>query len=305
MAQIDLTSFPKFGTITGGGGISAVFDPLGSMTAAHAESRTAYAGFDCRADPQAIDKIVVACSGNGWDGSGAEGGQVKFSIYGKKVGGPDVLLGIAGPIRDYNQILEHTIYSSDWYTKWDWIWVWPETPTWVVLSDFKAYAPEVPQIGSGRRYLRRVCNSSQPISKSYSHIHGMRFLFELTQPASVVPDIKIEIEHQAWATGISDLLSCGCNLLHRQAPTLVGLASASYEIIDTAGRNLSTETHYERQSTMTAMQLNAGFHEIIPELNSNTYLSSSDLYSGVLVEYGKGLNKGIVTIDPSGEVINL
>lgn len=311
MGQINLSAFPKFGTLTSGGGLAAVFDPVGQTTQGHATSTTGYAGFDCQADPQAIDKIVVTCADNGWDGSGAEGGQVRFFLYGKKVGGPDVLLGTAGPIRDYNQTLEHTVYSSDWFTKWDYIWVWSATPTWVVLSDFKAYSPEIPQIGSGRRYLRRVSNSSQPISKNGTFISGLRFLFELTQSAAVKPDIKIEIEHMAWATGIGELLSCGCYLKHRQASTLADLSTApyfltgSYQIIDRAGRNLSTETHYERQLVRDAIQLGPGFHEIIPWLNSNTYLSSADYYSGVLVEYGKGLNKGIVTIDPSGEVINL
>jgi hypothetical protein len=310
MTQIDLATFPKFGTMTGSAGLAGIFDTVGASTCGHAEATTGTAGVDFRGTPQSVDKVVLWSAGNGWDASGSDGGQVRFKLFGKQGAAPasqtdGVLLGSAGPIRDVNAVRAHAIYSSDWLTKWDWIWVQVTSPTWVILSGFELYAPYVPQIGTDRRVLRRRSDSSQPISKNISDIHGLRFLFELTQPSAITPFIKIEIEHMAWATGVSHLLSCGALLKHRCAETLGELAMQEYSTIDDAGRNLSTSTHYERQSLCDSVHLGVGFHEIIPALNSNTYQSASDWYTTVLVEGKGGLNKGVILIDPGAEVINL
>ncbi|TFZ00226.1 hypothetical protein [Ramlibacter humi] len=309
MSRIDVTNFPKFGSMTGGSGLTGIF--ADNTLTGYAQSTVGFAGVDLRESPQAVDKIIVSSADNGWDASGASGGQVQFRLFGKKGGGTPVnpydgvLLGRAGPIRDINQVIDHAIYSTDWATKWDFIWIVLEAPVWTVLSGFKLFAPVVPQIGAARTILRRRSDSSQPIAKNGCGIPGMRFLFELTQPAAVVPIIKIEIEHMAWATGMSNILSCGCYLFHRSAPDLAALASASYRELDVSGRNLSADTHYERHEPRDAVQLDVGFHEIIPNLNSNTYQANTDWYTNVLVEYGRGLNKGLIDIDPGAVVVNL
>jgi hypothetical protein len=308
MTQIDLSAFPKYGSMIFGGGLSAIFDP--SLSTGYAEGPIGFVGVDMRSNPQSIDKIVLRSASNGWDASGDQGGAVRFRLYVKQGPPPTTpfegeLIGRSGPIRDVNGHLEHSVYGEDWFTKWDQAWIVLETPVWTVLSGFEAFAPVVPQIGAERRILRRRSDSSQPISKSGSLIPGMRFLFELTQPAAVIPLIKIEIEHQFWATGMSYVLSCGCYLYHRQGDDLQELASASFSELDVSGRNLNLETHYERHEPRDAVNLSAGFHEIIPSLNADTYQASSDWYAGVLVEYGRGLNKGILDIDPNAVVINV
>lgn len=308
--QINLSAFPKFGTMTGGSGLVGIFDNSIASTG-YAPTNWGTVGFNCSSSPQALDKVVISSAPNGWDASGLENGAVVHKLYAKNGSAPShqedgVLLGSVGPIRDVNTVTSQSIYSSNWWTKWDYIWVYSITQVWTVLSDFKAFAPEIPVIGSERRIIRRRGDGSQCISRAGSGIPGLRVMFELTQPAAVIPIFKVEMEHISWYHGQNYWLSCGAYLMHRQAATrdLLSVASWSNEL-DIAGRNLNRDIHYERQGLHDAVQLETGFHEIMPVLNSNSYETSVDYLTQVLVEYGRGLNKAIVIIDPEAEVINL
>ena len=310
MTVVDVSPFPKFGTMTSGNGLAGIFDAAGPATTGYAQTTWGTVGVDCSANPQSVDRVELTSASNGWDGSGAFDGPVSFRLYGRNSTAPShqfdgTLLGSSGPIRDRNEVSKQSIYSHDWWTKWDYLWVYIAAPVWTIASDFRLHKPDVPVIDGVRSILRRRCDGSQPITRSSVAIPGLRVLFDLRQPAGVVPLFSVEFEHLYWHHLQDYTFSCGGYILHRTATTLQALPQQGWQELQVCGRNLDRETHYERVDPMDAISLQPGFHEIVPSLNATSYQTAADNLTQVLVEGGRGLNKALVLIDPSLDVINL
>lgn len=149
MYKLPTAGLTKIGTLTLGGGLSAIFDG-DTGTTGYIDTTTGYVGirFPWRLR---IENIVIKSASNGFDGSSSNT-TVTLALYGKSLGVPSnstdgVLLGSTS-FMDSNVLTTKTITSSDNLSEFESAWIKITTGIYCIASELEFYVTNPPIEGS-------------------------------------------------------------------------------------------------------------------------------------------------------------
>lgn len=315
---IDTTDLPKFGTMTSGAGLAAIFDGLPSTTG-YAQTPIGYAGVELL-EPKRIAFAEVSSPSNGFDASNSKTG-IALQLYGKNGAAPTsptdgTLLGEVGTFTDQNVERAVTIPSTDSYTAYQYVWVKVHTGIWAVASEIRLYEDvsgvvEMPPIGPGSRSMVKSCDVAVPLTFTAKEITEFKIRFRLAERRQVKIDFHADVKHVGTGAESSMVSGFSFRLYRRESSDLAALSASPLIFIKNAvsGGNVSEETpqHYGNTAIPavpnpsddpeTSGFLEPGYHEIVVFGSGHSRLTSTNLLQ-MLVEGGQGLNALIVTVQP-------
>lgn len=324
MSKISLSGLPLFGNMVSGAGLASVFDD-NVTDAGYAMDVTGWAGTDFLTSPRAVDKVVVTAPVSGFDASGAVS-DVRISLRAKNGSAPTgptdgVLLGQAGHFKDVNAAVSHTVYSDDWKTEWQYVWVVLETGVWAALSAVALYGPEVITVPSsacpkwslwGRVLLEKTVDSAVLLTAGAREVAGFRLLLQICEPVVAVLDVGVDTVHRGDYTGYGDALSTGISAFYRCAQDLSQLQNAPKVQVPrmVRGENLVSRhpVHYGKLHAQGSFQLHPGYCQISVHMNAATDAAgytTTDGLAALLVEHGAGLNRMRLLLDPAATLIHV
>lgn len=315
--QINLSSETKIGNMSGGGGLSAIFDGSNS-TVGYAQQTVGFAGVSF-AYPRRIDYVECVSADNGFDASGLTTG-ITLQLYAKNGAPPasatdGTYLGDA-VFTDQNSVRTIKLTSSDKVTEYAHVWVRVVTGVWAILSElrmFEAGEPEpipepepVAPLAPGSHLFMKSCNTPVPLTSSGVEISETRIRFELAEERCALFDFHADVTHTGSGSDASVAVGFSFWIVHRHATTEAALNSMPWTYIPNAvgGGNVSERNpqHYGNKAIVSGApsdaKLQPGFHEISVVANGHTDGSSTQGIINMLVEGGKGLNCLRVTVLP-------
>lgn len=304
---IDTTHLSKFGNMTSGGGLSAVFDGNTASTG-YAQLPVGYAGVILPAATR-IARMEIESPSNGFDASGATTG-ILIQVYGKNGAQPygpsDGILLASTQLTDQNIVRTISIPSTDTFTPYQFVWARVQTGVWSVASEIRFFEdtspmPEMEPVGSGCELFLKSCDQSVPLQYMSAEIPQFKIRFCLAEPRTALIDFHADVEHVGESDEVNFVSGYSFRICRRQTASLLELNASPLITIDNAvgGGNVSEKNpqHYGNKSITTGVKLDAGYHEITVLGSGHTYLTSTNLLR-VLAENGKGLNCLRVTVLP-------
>lgn len=310
---IDTTSLTKFGDMTSGGGLAAIFD-LNSGSTGYSQSTTGYAGVQLSTSTP-IEYAEFVSASNGFDASGSNT-SVTLKLYGKQGSAPTgptdgTLLGTSGPFTDINAVTTKVITCTDPITAWDYIWGTLNTGVWCVLSALKLYEvtppPEPEQQISDVFSVKKSCNITVPLKWNTTEIPEFRQGVFVEKTAVATVNFQMGIIHNNL-NGYTDAIGISTHLLVRSGTTWASTQAATFEYVPNAvsGGNIASLTdHYGTLTLIAKVPLDANkYYEFSVTGSAHSSASSSDGLASVLAEYGVGLNYFVITVDKNEVLIN-
>jgi len=170
MGQINVSTFPKFGNLTYGSGLAAVFDGT-EATTGYAQGTIGWAGVDFRSSPQRIGRAEVVSATNGFDASGATS-EILLELRAKNGSPPvnpgdGVFIGAdAQWFTDQNLQRTVTLNCVDNVTEWDFVWVMVKTGVWSVMAEVRLFGPRSRRNSTRGRRPWRTRRPSRPSRRS-------------------------------------------------------------------------------------------------------------------------------------------
>lgn len=305
--MIDTINLVKFGTMTSGAGLAAVFDS-NLATTGYAQSVVGYAGV-VLAQPTRIGKVEVTSATNGLDASGATTG-IELRLYGKNAmpsNADDGTLLASTSFTDQNVQRTITLESVDKISSFTHVWVKIHTGVWAVAAEVKFYEetgaiPEIEPLGPGSHLMMKSCNDSVPLTHSFSELPQFRIRFRLDTPRIALFDFHADVVHVGTGSDVDKPVGYSFRIVRRQGKDLATLNSSAFQNIDHAvgGGNVSelNPQHYGNKTIPSGAVLDAGYHEIGILGSGHTSATATLDLLRMLVEGGKGLNCLRVTVLP-------
>lgn len=311
---ISTSGLSKFGNMTSGGALSAIFD-ADSGTTGYRQATTGYAGVSFLS-PQVIHSVDVVSPSNGYDASGSTT-QITLRLYAKT--GPTPSSDTDGTLlaemifTDVNTAQTKTLESNA-SSAWDHVWVRATSGVWVVFAEMKPFAPdsvpaEPPAPSSAPRpvYTRRI-DTVTPLMWSTSEVTEFR-----TSPIAIGEDGVAEVDfhcdcvHRGDVTGYNGAVGIGQAVVYRYAAEFGDLESASWVEIPGAkgGYNISERSpeHYGHRSLAGALDIQAGFYQFSVRMSAHATGSPQNGLAAVLAENGVGFNNLRIAINRGGELL--
>lgn len=296
--MINPSGVAKFGNMTSGGGLGAIFD--GAKSTGYAQTPIGYAGL-ALGNAKRISGVEIDSPSNGFDASGLTT-EVTIQIYGKNSSMPTspddgVLLGSMS-FSDLNIERTVSLPSNDSISAYQFVWVRINTGVWAVASEIRFFEdtseiPDIEPVGPGTEVFMKSCDQSVPLQYMSTEIPQFRIRFRLSERRNVLIDLHADVEHVGQGDEVNFVSGYSFRICRRQSVDIAGLGSSPLLTIDNAvgGGNVSEKNpqHYGNKTITTAVTLEAGYHEIDVMGSGHTYLTTTNLLR-VLAENGKGLN---------------
>lgn len=299
MTIIDLESLVKFGNLSSGGGVAAVFDGVPS-TSGYAMSASGYAGTTLGV-PRRIDRVSFSSKNSGFDGSGSTT-QVTAQLYAKTGAAPTTatdgkLIGTS-TFTDQNITRTLTLDSTDKDTLFDHVWLRLTTGVWVEIAELSFYEAPEPQeelpLTPGYHVLLASCDENVPLTTPEHEVQQFRTRIYLAEQRTVLVDFHGDVIHTGEGSDASIAVGFSFRVGLRSAESKAGLSSLPFARVRNAvgGGNVSERNpqHYGNKSICTALTLEAGWHDITILGDGHTDGSSTQGILKVLAEGGIGLN---------------
>lgn len=306
---IDTTGLTKFGDMTSGGGLDAIFDSNTGSTG-YSQTTNGYAGVYFPT-PLAIDRAEFISANNGFDASGSNTG-ITLRLYGKQGSAPTsstdgTLLGTLS-FFDTNTITTKSINSNDEITEWNYVWGVLNTGVWCVLSELKLYKFTPPQQQSSNVFsLIKSCNISVPLAWSTTEIPDFRQGVFVEVEAVATVHFLMNVVHNNL-NGYVGALGISSHLLIRSGNTWADTQAASFSYIPNVlnGSNISSLTdHYGNLMLIAKIPLLANkYYEFSVTGSAHTTASSNNGQASILVENGQGLNYFMIQIDKNERLVS-
>lgn len=314
---IDAAALTKFGNMTSGFGLPALFDGLNTTTG-YAQATAGYAGVVLPAGRR-IKCVEVSSPSNGFDASGSLT-SITLQLYGKNGSQPasstdGALLGSMS-FQDQNTERAISIPSSDSLTPYQFVWVRINTGIWAVASEIKFYEDvseiqEMQPIGQGTRSIAKSCNWGVPLTYYSQEIPEFKIRFRLSERRLVKIYFHADVIHVGENDEVNYVSGFSFRICRRYSDDIATLSTSPLITIDNAvsGGNVSERNpqHYGNTSIQTPATpsidpeecgfLEPGYHEITVLGSGHSLLTSTNLLK-ILAENGKGLNALMVTISP-------
>lgn len=300
---IDVTSCPKFGSLTQGNGLSGAFDGS-NATVSYTNTTTGYIGVSL-ISPSCVEFVEVVSADNGFDASGMMS-SINIQLYGK-VGTPpshatDGKLLTNMNLIDQNLLQVITLESSDKTTTFDHLWVRLSTGVWSIVSEIRFYRPSEPEkVSSGSQVFLSSCNQKVMLTQGGVEVSQFRIPLLLDSPRKLLLDFHGDVTHVGTGTAGTYAVGFSWRLCYRSADTVEALQTATFSEIPNAvgGGNVSERNpqHYGNKSICSYLDLPAGVHELSVIASGHTDATTAQLLQ-ILVEGGKGLNCLRVTVLP-------
>ncbi len=304
---MDLTG-PKFGNMTEGNGLSAIFDGLIS-TIGYASSTIGWAGVTLPT-PKAINYAEFVSASNGFDASGLEGSASTVTLQLRGANGPTPTSPYAGTLlaqqtfMDENVLRPVGLLPSNNYEEFKHVWAVVQTPVWSILTELRLFetpAPIVPLIEESATLINH-CDIMLPLSQAGQEVSLFRVQFQTNEPRNVDVDFNFDAAHIAKAPWLATAVGNGGIVLYRSAPTLAGMMTASWQELYGArgGFNISERNpqHYGSTAKFGSIALPAGFHQFSIHISGHTDATPLDALAAILVESGKPMNGLRVVVHP-------
>lgn len=304
--NINASSFPKFGNMIFGGGLTAIFDSS-NTTVGYTQNTLGWAGVSLDS-PRRIDKIELTSFSNGFDSSGLNS-NITLKLMGKAGSTPvsyddGICLGSISFV-DSNTTQLVTINSSNKISKYDCIWCVILCGVWATLVDFKIYEATDPipmdAVSDKKTIFIKSCNDSVPLTRYGLELIQHRITFKLSTPRVVQIDYHADVIHTGDGADSNIAVGYGFSILRRQSDTEDGITNAPIIFIKNAlgGGNISERNpqHYGNKTICSAINLSAGFHQISVFASGHTDGSDTVGILKMLVEGGYGVNALRVSIE--------
>lgn len=314
--MIDLSSFPKFGTMTKGSGIPGVFDGAVGTTG-YAEFSGGYAGVNFSTDPQKIDRVEVVSATNGFDASGLTTAIV-LTLRAKNGSAPtgpnDGAVLATASFTDINSQTTRTLNSPDKVTLWDYIWVSVSTGVWSVIAELRffeasEYVPPVAPEPNAADFTiyQKACNSNFPLPQGAVIVPDFTFDICCDAVGAALVDFGVNVTHvgNLFSPPYLGAIGIGAQFCYKFAADYAGLDSAPWQSppnSKTNGINIDERNpaHYANVGLPTSMPVQPGFYRFSLMMSAHT---DGDVIQGtppirldrdglaqILAEGGKGLN---------------
>lgn len=304
--QIDTNALVKFGTMSGGSGLAAVFDG-NPVTTGYAQAVIGYAGV-VLGEPKRIQKVEVTSAANGFDASGSTTG-IELRLYGKNglpINADDGVLLASSSFTDQNVQRTITLESTDSISAFTHVWVKIHTGVWAVAADVKFYEetaaiPELEPVGPGSHLMVKSCNDSVPLTHLFSELPQFRIRFRLDSPRIVLFDFHADVVHVGVGSDIDKPVGYSFRIVRRSGNDLASLNAANFDNIDHAvggGNVRDLQQHYGNKTIPSGDILEAGYHEIGILGSGHTSATTTLGLLRMNVENGKGLNSLRIVVLP-------
>lgn len=314
--MIDLSSFPKIGTMTKGSGIAGVFD--GSVgTTGYAEFSGGYAGVNFSSSPQKIDRVEVVPATNGFDASGLTTAIV-LTLRAKNGSAPtgpnDGTVLATASFTDVNAQTARTLTSSDRVTAWDFVWVTVTTGVWSVIAELRffeagEYVPPVSPDPSPAviTVYQKACNSSFPLPQTAIIVPDFTFDVCCDEAGVALVDFKVNVTHvgNLFSPSYLGAIGIGAQFYYKFSADYDGLDAAPWlspANSRTNGINIDERNpaHYANVGLNTSMPVQPGFYRFSLSMSAHTDGDGRGGLAQILAEGGKGLNGLRVSIIKGG-----
>lgn len=294
---------PKFGNMTGGAGLSALFDSSSSAQA-YSETTSGFAGVELTSARQVLS-IEIVSGDNGFDGSGTAN-TATISLYGKNGSAPtsatDGTLLNTTTKTDTNTKQTVTLNGNS-LVNYKFIWVRIQTAVWAAatsLNIFTSKSIETP--GEGNSVYLSSCDQLVPLVSAGVEISQFRIPLHLKRSRVILLDFHSDVIHTGVGGDAGVAVGFSFYLNYRSGSTPEQMAQASFTNIRNAvgGGNVSeySPQHYGNKSITSAIMLPAGYHEFSVIGNGHTDGSSTQGILKILAEGGMGLNSLRATVLP-------
>lgn len=317
--MIDPTGLTKFGNMTSGGGITAIFDG-DTATGGYHEAVSGYAGMSL-SQATAIGSAEFVSANGGFDGSGATS-QITLSLYGKTGAVPssqtDGTLLAQVTFTDQNTQRSVELTSSDQTTLFEHVWGVIQSGVWSELKEFRVYEPsEAPPSSihmlaeTHVQVLHKTCNTLLPLTQAEMNVE--EFQMEMEVPVAGVFDIDfvINVTHRGELLSPQYLgaVGIGARVKYKHATTEAGLAGASWQWLPksaTNGINIDERNpaHYANVATVSGMSAEIGFYQFSIFMSAHTDGTSQN-YTAAILKEADGLNGFRIRYTPGGEWVNM
>lgn len=309
--KIDLSGTQRFGSLTSGGGLDAVFDENDGWPNGYAESYAGWAGVSFQSCKR-IDYVECTGTTNGFDGSGLAT-PITIQLYGKTGAAPvdavDGLLIGSVSFTDPNAAQTVTIQSADKVTQFDHVWIRIITGVWSLLAEVRMYEAAEPEpepapeyLPSGTQMLLRSCNEAVPLTKYLGEMPQFRIRFAISEPRAVAVDFHGCVIHVGDGADAGVAVGYSFRVCHRSAPTFSQLGVQPFIGCENgvSGGNVCERNpdHYGQTPVVDGLFLQAGCHEISISASGHTDGSPNEGILRMLVEGGKGANRLRVLVLP-------
>lgn len=298
-----------FGNMLGGGGLAAIADGA-SATTGYATASVGYFGQSLApAKPVKAAKIVSAS--NGFDASGLTS-NIVLELYAKTGALPihdadGVLLGSMA-FTDANSTTTKVIESVDQVSCFDHVWVRCRTGVWAVFAEVTFEHPELEapiiRVGGGRHVMTASTPTDQPLTQTNAPVAGMRICFETAEPRVVQVDAHCDFKHVGSSSTYEGVFGYGMRVQHRCGESVEAMLAAPWCDVPHAvgGGNIINRNphHYGNKSVCSAMEIPAGFHEILVVASAHTDAAPARADIGVV--HGD-YNLLRVAVEPVGAVL--
>lgn len=308
--MIDLSTLPRIGNMSRGGGLDAAFDG-NQLSQAWNEATTGWVGVDL-GTPRRIDRAAVSCQSLGFDASGLTTG-ITLTLRGKNGTVPTSAVDgtVIGSLSftDINAVQTRTITSTDKVTAWQYVWVTVSTGVWAVVSEIALFeapepAPPLPLPDADEVVLIRSVNAYAPLPWNAAPIPGFDMSFQVAADSVALIDFQANAKHQGneLSPAYWGVVGVGFVVQHR-AP------GADWVTIPngTSGFNISERNpqHYGAAVITGAVSLAPGFHAFRVLGTAHTDADSRDNIARLLVEGGQGLNAFRITVKRGAALVRL
>lgn len=306
-----------FGNMTGGGGLSSIFDAsLG--TTGYAQGVVGYAGITLES-PKRVTRARVWSASNGFDASGSET-WITLTLRGKNGApftGPNdgVILSVVA-FKDRNVQTYRDLFSTDTISTWGHLAVVVATGVWSVFAkvefhDDAAIVPD-PLPSNVPSVLQKSCNDGFMLPQAAVVVPG--FLMTCCVPVEGVMllDFTVNIVHRGnyLPSPFLGAVGIGAEILFRYSSDFSALDAASWQVPPvsrTNGNNVEevNPAHYQNVSLPSSMAVVPGFYKLGLRMSGHTDGTAQNYIVGILEESGMGLNGFRATFFPGGNSVNM
>lgn len=314
--MLNLSTLPRIGNMTQGGGLAAVFD--GSQaTAGRNEATSGWVGVDL-VTPRRIDRASLIPPANGFDASGLAT-SITLTLRAKNGDAPTgphdgIALGSVS-FTDVNAAFPREIISTEKATAWRYVWVTVSTGVWATVAEMALFeavqdAPIPPAPDADEIIYIRSVNGYTPLPWSAAPIPGFDISFQVAADSVALIDFQANAKHQGneLSPAYWGVVGVGFAVQHRCADTLSDLSCSAWATIPngTSGFNISERNpqHYGAAVITGAIRLGPGFHGFRVLGTAHTDADSRNHIARLLVE-SEGLNALRVTVKRGAVLVRM
>lgn len=323
---IDLSALPRFGSMTSGGGLAAIFDG-NPATAGYSGVPSGWAGVTF-AEPVALDFAEFISATNGFDGSGYQGANSNITVRLRGIQSPTApqptqptdgeLIGTVGPFQDVNATTTRNLDIPNKPRTWTHVWAHDSSDnpsTFSILSALKLYAytapspPTEPPTSTKRKQsYKSKCNTNAPLQKALTPIPGFPEIVAKMEVDSVLTaEFTAALAHvgDTLSPQYLDVVGCGVYIQWAYATTLAGLATATWSSLAAGSEQIRERNpqHYGWIGAREKVPVPGGYFKFRIAGSGHTTSSDQNGIVNILAEGIGGLNLFTVEFDKDEELM--